>query len=162
MNTNTLLNKTVKELRVIAKDLGLVGTSKHKKEQLVSALINAKKEDDKANKELSNKITNALSYNWTKTSGQYSVSEIERALKTLNRTLNMNVTDESRFDSDDKIVICKPDGTVAKAIVGAMFKAIEKVLPENRVKEVVKKEVSVKVIPKGISASECEKILAEH
>ena len=162
MNTNTLLNKTVKELRVIAKDLGLVGVSKLKKEPLISAIINAKKEDDKANKELSNKITKALSYNWTKTSGQYSVSEIERALKTLNRTLNMNVTDESRFDSDDKIVICKPDGTVAKAIVGAMFKAIEKVSPENRVKEVVKKEVAVTVLPKGISPSEREKILAQH
>ena len=163
MNTNTLLNKTVKELKVIAKDLGIVGLSKlRKKEQLVSAIIEAKKEDDKANNELSNKITKALSYNWTKTSGTYSVNEIERALKTLNRTLNMNVTNESRFDSEDKIVVCKPDGTIAKAVVGAMFKAIEKIEPENRVKEVVKEEVAVTVVSKDISPSEREKLLAQH
>ena len=153
--TNTLLNKTVKELRVIAKDLGLVGTSKLKKEPLISAITNAQKEDIKD-------MAKTLKQNWDKTSGAYGLVEIERALKVLNLELNMNINEDARFDLGDKIRVIKADGNPAKVNVGVMFQAVAKKNPESRQQqEEVKKEVVVTTV-KELTPSEREALIEKH
>ena len=58
MNTNTLLNKTVKELRTIAKDLGMKGYTRLPKEELINAIINGVKAKAQEQEEIVNNIAN--------------------------------------------------------------------------------------------------------
>ena len=94
------------------------------------------------------KLNKALSHDWIKTSGNYSLNEIERALKvTMNASLNLNTTKESRFDEDDKIKIVLADGRKGNITVKNVFnKVVAMNLQYKKEEESVKEEVACTTI----------------
>ena len=138
MNTNTLLNKTVKELRVIAKDLGLVGTSKLKKEPLISVISVAIKNKAQQDAEIVDNIANVhrladeianleAPTTWTRTTGQHDVSLVNRALNKLKATTPMVFGKDARISNEDKLPVVSPKGQKAMMTVGKLLELASKV-----------------------------------
>ena len=138
MNTNTLLNKTVKELRVIAKDLKLVGTSKLKKEPLISVISVAIKNKAQQDAEIVDNIANVYRLadeianleaptTWTRTTGQHDVSLVNRALNKLKATTPMVFGKDARISNEDKLPVVSPKGQKAMMTVGKLLELASKV-----------------------------------
>ena len=138
MNTNTLLNKTVKELRVIAKDLELVGTSKLKKEPLIQAISVAIKNKAQQDTQIVNNIANVhrladeianleAPTTWTRTTGQHDVSLVNRALKKLKATTPMVFGKDARISNEDKLPVVSSKGQKAMMTVGKLLELASKV-----------------------------------
>lgn len=145
MNTNTLLNKTVKELRVIAKDLKLVGTSKLKKEPLISVISVAIKNKAQQDAEIVDNIANVhrladeianleAPTTWTRTTGQHDVSLVNRALKKLKATTPMVFGKDARISNEDKLPVVSPKGQKAMMTVGKLLELA------SQIKEEIKNE----------------------
>lgn len=135
---NTLLNKTVKELREVAKSLGLKGVSRLPKEQLVQAIsvaINNKAQQDAqivdniANvHRLADDIANLEApTTWTRTTGQHDVSLINRALKKLKATTPMVFGKDARISNEDKLPVVSSKGQKAMMTVGKLLELASKV-----------------------------------
>ena len=135
---NTLLNKTVKELREVAKSLGLKGVSRLPKEQLVQAIsvaINNKAQQDAqivdniANvHRLADEIANLEApTTWTRTTGQHDVSLVNRALKKLKATTPMVFGKDARISNEDKLPVVSPKGQKAMMTVGKLLELASKV-----------------------------------
>ena len=135
---NTLLNKTVKELREVAKSLTLKGVSRLPKEQLVQAIsvaINNKAQQDAqivdniANvHRLADEITNLEApTTWTRTTGQHDVSLVNRALKKLKATTPMVFGKDARISNEDKLPVVSSKGQKAMMTVGKLLELASKV-----------------------------------
>jgi hypothetical protein len=135
---NTLLNKTVKELREVAKSLGLKGVSRLPKEQLVQAISVAIKNKAQQDTEIVNNIANVhrladeianleAPVTWTRTTGQHDVSLINRALKKLKATTPMVFGKDARISNEDKLPVVSSKGQKAMMTVGKLLELASKV-----------------------------------
>ena len=138
MNTNTLLNKTVKELREVAKSLGLKGVSRLPKEQLVQAISVAIKNKAQQDTQIVNNIANVhrladdianleAPTTWTRTTGQHDVSLVNRALKKLKATTPMVFGKDARISNEDKLPVVSSKGQKAMMTVGKLLELASKV-----------------------------------
>ena len=135
---NTLLNKTVKELREVAKSLGLKGVSRLPKEQLVQAISVAIKNKAQQDTEIVNNIANVhrladdianleAPTTWTRTNGQHDVSLVNRALKKLKATTPMTFGKDARISNEDKLPVVSSKGQKAMMTVGKLLELASKV-----------------------------------
>lgn len=135
---NTLLNKTVKELREVAKSLGLKGVSRLPKEQLVQAISVAIKNKAQQDTEIVNNIANVhrladeianleAPATWTRTNGQHDVSLVNRALKKLKATTPMVFGKDARISNEDKLPVVSSKGQKAMMTVGKLLELASKV-----------------------------------
>ena len=135
---NTLLNKTVKELREVAKSLGLKGVSRLPKEQLVQAISVAIKNKAQQDTQIVNNIANVhrladeianleAPTTWTRTTGQHDVSLINRALKKLKATTPMVFDKDARISNEDKLPVVSSKGQKAMMTVGKLLELASKV-----------------------------------
>lgn len=135
---NTLLNKTVKELREVAKSLGLKGVSRLPKEQLVQAISVAIKNKAQEQEEIVNNIANVhrladdianleAPTTWTRTTGQHDVSIVNRALKKLKATTPMVFGKDARISNEDKLPVVSSKGQKAMMTVGKLLELASKV-----------------------------------
>ena len=135
---NTLLNKTVKELREVAKSLGLKGVSRLPKEQLVQAISVAIKNKAKQDTQIVNNIANVhrladdianleAPTTWTRTTGQHDVSLVNRALKKLKATTPMVFGKDARISNEDKLPVVSSKGQKAMMTVGKLLELASKV-----------------------------------
>ena len=135
---NTLLNKTVKELREVAKSLGLKGVSRLPKEQLVQAISVAIKNKAQQDTQIVNNIANVhrladeianleAPTTWTRTTGQHDVSLITRALKKLKATTPMVFGKDARISNEDKLPVVSSKGQKAMMTVGKLLELASKV-----------------------------------
>ena len=142
---NTLLNKTVKELREVAKSLGLKGVSRLPKEQLVQAISVAIKNKAQQDTEIVNNIANVhrladdianleAPTTWTRTTGQHDVSLVNRALKKLKATTPMVFGKDARISNEDKLPVVSSKGQKAMMTVGKLLELA------SQIKEEIKNE----------------------
>ena len=135
---NTLLNKTVKELREVAKSLGLKGVSRLPKEQLVQAISVAIKNKAQQDTEIVNNIANVhrladeianleAPTTWTRITGQHDVSLVNRALKKLKATTPMVFGKDARISNEDKLPVVSSKGQKAMMTVGKLLELASKV-----------------------------------
>lgn len=138
MNNTLLNNKTVEELRKVAKSLGLKGVSRLRKEPLVQAIsvaINNKAQQDT---EIVNNIANVhrladeianleAPTTWTRTTGQHDVSLVNRALNKLKATTPMVFGKDARISNEDKLPVVSPKGQKAMMTVGKLLELASKV-----------------------------------
>ena len=131
---NTLLNKTVKELREVAKSLGLKGVSRLPKEQLVQAIKNKAQQDTEIVNNIANvhrladEIVNLEApTTWTRTTGQHDVSLVNRALKKLKATTPMVFGKDARISNEDKLPVVSSKGQKAMMTVGKLLELASKV-----------------------------------
>ena len=135
---NTLLNKTVKELREVAKSLGLKGVSRLPKEQLVQAISVAIKNKAQQDTQIVNNIANVhrladdianleAPTTWTRTNGQHDVSLVNRALKKLKATTPMVFGKDARISNEDKLPVVSSKGQKAMMTVGKLLELASKV-----------------------------------
>lgn len=135
---NTLLNKTVKELREVAKSLGLKGVSRLPKEQLVQAISVAIKNKAQQDTQIVDNIANVhrladeianleAPTTWTKTTGQHDVSLVNRALKKLKATTPMVFGKDARISNEDKLPVVSSKGQKAMMTVGKLLELASKV-----------------------------------
>lgn len=135
---NTLLNKTVKELREVAKSLGLKGVSRLPKEQLVQAISVAIKNKAQQDTEIVNNIANVhrladdianleAPTTWTRKTGQHDVSLVNRALKKLKATTPMVFGKDTRISNEDKLPVVSSKGQKAMMTVGKLLELASKV-----------------------------------
>ena len=135
---NTLLNKTVKELREVAKSLGLKGVSRLPKEQLVQAISVAIKNKAQQDTQIVNNIANVhrladdianleAPTTWTRTTGQHDVSLVNRALKKLKATTPMAFGKDARISNEDKLPVVSSKGQKAMMTVGKLLELASKV-----------------------------------
>lgn len=142
---NTLLNKTVKELREVAKSLGLKGVSRLPKEQLVQAISVAIKNKAQQDTQIVNNIANVhrladdianleAPTTWTRTTGQHDVSLVNRALKKLKATTPMVFGKDARISNEDKLPVVSSKGQKAMMTVGKLLELA------SQIKEEIKNE----------------------
>ena len=142
---NTLLNKTVKELREVAKSLGLKGVSRLPKEQLVQAISVAIKNKAQQDTQIVNNIANVhrladdianleAPITWTRTTGQHDVSLVNRALKKLKATTPMVFGKDARISNEDKLPVVSYKGQKAMMTVGKLLELA------SQIKEEIKNE----------------------
>ena len=135
---NTLLNKTVKELREVAKSLGLKGVSRLPKEQLVQAISVAIKNKAQQDTQIVNNIANVhrladdianleAPTTWTRTTGQHDVSLVNRALNKLKATTPMVFGKDARISNEDKLPVVSSKGQKAMMTVGKLLELASKV-----------------------------------
>ena len=135
---NTLLNKTVKELREVAKSLGLKGVSRLPKEQLVQAISVAIKNKAQQDTQIVNNIANVhrladdianleAPITWTRTTGQHDVSLVNRALNKLKATTPMVFGKDARISNEDKLPVVSSKGQKAMMTVGKLLELASKV-----------------------------------
>ena len=135
---NTLLNKTVKELREVAKSLELKGVSRLPKEQLVQAISVAIKNKAQQDTQIVNNIANVhrladdianleAPTTWTRTTGQHDVSLVNRALKKLKATTPMVFGKDARISNEDKLPVVSSKGQKAMMTVGKLLELASKV-----------------------------------
>ena len=135
---NTLLNKTVKELREVAKSLELKGVSRLPKEQLVQAISVAIKNKAQQDTQIVNNIANVHKLandianleaptTWTRTTGQHDVSLVNRALKKLKATTPMVFGKDARISNEDKLPVVSSKGQKAMMTVGKLLELASKV-----------------------------------
>ena len=136
--TNTLLNKTVKELREVAKSLGLKGVSRLPKEQLVQTISVAIKNKAQQDTQIVNNIANVHKLandianleaptTWTRTTGQHDVSLVNRALNKLKATTPMVFGKDARISNEDKLPVVSSKGQKAMMTVGKLLELASKV-----------------------------------
>ena len=142
---NTLLNKTVKELREVAKSLGLKGVSRLPKEQLVQAISVAIKNKAQQDTQIVNNIANVhrladdianleAPTTWTRKTGQHDVSLVNRALKKLKATTPMAFGKDARISNEDKLPVVSSKGQKAMMTVGKLLELA------SQIKEEIKNE----------------------
>ena len=142
---NTLLNKTVKELREVAKSLGLKGVSRLPKEQLVQAISVAIKNKAQQDTQIVNNIANVhrladdianleAPITWTRTTGQHDVSLVNRALKKLKATTPMVFGKDARISNEDKLPVVSSKGQKAMMTVSKLLELA------SQIKEEIKNE----------------------
>ena len=142
---NTLLNKTVKELREVAKSLGLKGVSRLPKEQLVQAISVAIKNKAQQDTQIVNNIANVhrladdianleAPTTWSRTTGQHDVSLVNRALKKLKATTPMVFGKDARISNEDKLPVVSSKGQKAMMTVGKLLELA------SQIKEEIKNE----------------------
>lgn len=142
---NTLLNKTVKELREVAKSLGLKGVSRLPKEQLVQTISVAIKNKAQQDTQIVNNIANVhrladdianleAPITWTRTTGQHDVSLVNRALKKLKATTPMVFGKDARISNEDKLPVVSSKGQKAMMTVGKLLELA------SQIKEEIKNE----------------------
>ena len=142
---NTLLNKTVKELREVAKSLGLKGVSRLPKEQLVQAISVAIKNKAQQDTQIVNNIANVhrladdianleAPTTWTRKTGQHDVSLVNRALKKLKATTPMVFGKDARISNEDKLPVVSSKGQKAMMTVGKLLELA------SQIKEEIKNE----------------------
>ena len=135
---NTLLNKTVKELREVAKSIGLKGVSRLPKEQLVQAISVAIENKAQQDTEIVNNIANVhrladeianleAPTTWTRTTGQHDVSLVNRALNKLKATTPMVFGKDARISNEDKLPVVSPKGQKAMMTVGKLLELASKI-----------------------------------
>lgn len=135
---NTLLNKTVKELREVAKSLELKGVSRLPKEQLVQAISVAIKNKAQQDTQIVNNIANVhrladdianleAPTTWTRTTGQHDVSLVNRALNKLKATTPMVFGKDARISNEDKLPVVSSKGQKAMMTVGKLLELASKV-----------------------------------
>ena len=135
---NTLLNKTVKELREVAKSLGLKGVSRLPKEQLVQAISVAIKNKAQQDTQIVDNIANVhrladdianleAPTTWTRTTGQHDVSLVNRALNKLKATTPMVFGKDARISNEDKLPVVSSKGQKAMMTVGKLLELASKV-----------------------------------
>ena len=135
---NTLLNKTVKELREVAKSLGLKGVSRLPKEQLVQAISVAIKDKAQQDTQIVNNIANVHKLandianleaptTWTRITGQHDVLLVNRALKKLKATTPMVFGKDARINNEDKLPVVSPKGEKAMMTVGKLLELASKI-----------------------------------
>ena len=135
---NTLLNKTVKELREVAKSLGLKGVSRLRKEPLVQAISVAIKNKAQQDTQIVNNIANVhrladdianleAPTTWTRTTGQHDVSLVNRALNKLKATTPMVFGKDARISNEDKLPVVSSKGQKAMMTVGKLLELASKV-----------------------------------
>ena len=135
---NTLLNKTVKELREVSKSLGLKGVSRLPKEQLVQAISVAIKNKAQQDTQIVNNIANVhrladdianleAPITWTRTTGQHDVSLVNRALNKLKATTPMVFGKDARISNEDKLPVVSSKGQKAMMTVGKLLELASKV-----------------------------------
>ena len=145
MNSTLLNNKTVEELRKVAKSLGLKGVSRLRKEpliQTISVAINNKAQQDAqivdniANvHRLADEIANLEApTTWTRTTGQHDVSLVNRALNKLKATTPMVFGKDARISNEDKLPVVSPKGQKAMMTVGKLLELA------SQIKEEIKNE----------------------
>ena len=136
--TNTLLNKNVKELKAIAKDLGMKGYSDLRKAELIDAIVKTIKVKAIEQEEIVNNIANVhrladdianleAPTTWTRTTGQHDVSLINRALKKLKATTPMVFGKDARLSNEDKLPVVSSKGQKAMMTVGKLLELASKV-----------------------------------
>ena len=136
--TNTLLNKNVKELKAIAKDLGMKGYSDLRKAELIDAIVKTIKVKAIEQEEIVNNIANVhrladdianleAPTTWTRTTGQHDVSLINRALKKLKATTPMVFGKDARISNEDKLPVVSSKGQKAMMTVGKLLELASKV-----------------------------------
>ena len=136
--TNTLLNKNVKELKAIAKDLGMKGYSDLRKTELIDAIVKTIKVKAIEQEEIVNNIANVhrladdianleAPTTWTRTTGQHDVSLINRALKKLKATTPMVFGKDARISNEDKLPVVSSKGQKAMMTVGKLLELASKV-----------------------------------
>ena len=93
MNSTLLNNKTVKELREVAKELGLKGVSRLTKADMIQAILNKVAEQTEivnniaeVHKLAKNIIEQEAPTTWTRQTGEHDTCIITRALAKLNAT----------------------------------------------------------------------------
>ena len=138
---NTLLNKTVKELREVAKSLGLKGVSRLPKEQLVVAIKNKAQQDTQIVNNIANvhRLADDIANleaptTWTRTTGQHDVSLVNRALKKLKATTPMVFGKDARISNEDKLPVVSSKGQKAMMTVGKLLELA------SQIKEEIKNE----------------------
>ena len=136
--TNTLLNKNVKELKAIAKDLGMKGYSDLRKTELIDAIVKTIKVKAIEQEEIVNNIANVHKLadeianleaptTWTRTTGQHDVSLVNRALKKLKATTPMTFGKDARISNEDKLPVVSSKGQKAMMTVGKLLELASKV-----------------------------------
>ena len=136
--TNTLLNKNVKELKAIAKDLGMKGYSDLRKAELIDAIVKTIKVKAIEQEEIVNNIANVhrladdianleAPTTWTRTNGQHDVSLVNRALKKLKATTPMVFGKDARISNEDKLPVVSSKGQKAMMTVGKLLELASKV-----------------------------------
>ena len=136
--TNTLLNKNVKELKAIAKDLGMKGYSDLRKTELIDAIVKTIKVKAIEQEEIVNNIANVhrladeianleAPTTWTRTTGQHDVSLVNRALKKLKATTPMVFGKDARISNEDKLPVVSSKGQKAMMTVGKLLELASKV-----------------------------------
>ena len=142
---NTLLNKTVKELREVAKSLGLKGISRLPKEQLAQDISVAIKNKAQQDTQIVNNIANVhrladdianleAPTTWTRTTGQHDVSLVNRALKKLKATTPMTFGKDARISNEDTLPVVSSKGQKAMMTVGKLLELA------SQIKEEIKNE----------------------
>ena len=142
---NTLLNKTVKELREVAKSLGLKGISRLPKEQLAQDISVAIKNKAQQDTQIVNNIANVhrladdianleAPTTWTRTTGQHDVSLVNRALKKLKATTPMVFGKDARISNEDTLPVVSSKGQKAMMTVGKLLELA------SQIKEEIKNE----------------------
>ena len=158
--TNTLLNKTVKELRTIAKDLGMKGYTRLPKEELINAIINGVKVKAQEQEEIVNNIANVhklandiakleapSNTTWTRTTGEHDHTIITRALTKLKAETPVTFNKDTRLNGDDKLPVVSSKGkksmlTVAK-ILELASQIKEEVKNEDDNRELSKEDIEM-------------------
>ena len=136
--TNTLLNKNVKELKAIAKDLGMKGYSDLRKAELIDAIVKTIKVKAIEQEEIVNNIANVhrladdianleAPTTWTRTTGQHDVSLVNRALNKLKATTPMVFGKDARISNEDKLPVVSSKGQKAMMTVGKLLELASKV-----------------------------------
>ena len=158
--TNTLLNKTVKELRTIAKDLGMKGYTRLPKEELINAIINGVKVKAQEQEEIVNNIANVhklandiakleapSNTTWTRTTGEHDHTIITRALTKLIAETPVTFNKDTILNGDDKLPVVSSKGkksmlTVAK-ILELASQIKEEVKNEDDNRELSKEDIEM-------------------
>ena len=145
--TNTLLNKTVKELRTIAKDLGMKGYTRLPKEELINAIINGVKVKAQEQEEIVNNIANVhklandiakleapSNTTWTRTTGEHDHTIITRALTKLKAETPVTFNKDTRLNGDDKLPVISSNDKKSMMTVAKLLELA------SQIKEEVKNE----------------------
>lgn len=134
---NTLSNKTVKELRVIAKELGLTGVSRLKKDEMIQAIKNKVAEQVEIVNNMAelNKLAKEIAEQevpmWNRTAGDYDTCLVTRALTKLNATTPVSFARDSRISKDDKLPVIAPNGKKSFMLVSKIFELSSKIKEES-------------------------------
>lgn len=134
---NTLNNKTIKELRVIAKNLGLKGVSRLKKEDMIQAILNKVSEQVEIVNNMAelNQLAKSIVEQevpmWNKVTGDHDTSIIKRALTKLNATTPITFAKDSRISNEDKLPIIAPNGKKSMLSVSNILKLASKIKEET-------------------------------
>ena len=137
MNSTLLNNKTVKELREVAKELGLKGVSRLTKADMIQAILNKASEQTEivnniaeVNKLAKDIVEQEAPTTWTRQSGEHDTCIVTRALTKLNATTPMTFAKNSRISNEDKVPVIAKNGKKALMTVSNLLKLASKIKEE--------------------------------